>query len=74
MTNIPKIFQLFLIILVLVFISSAVFAKGSELEFKAAIAEINQPAEGDSTVTVSLFSESTDFDIAAGTRMARLTL
>lgn len=63
MKKLQRIFQPFLIILVLVFVSTAVFAKGSELEFKAAIAEINQPAEGDSTVTVSLFSESTDFDI-----------
>ena len=49
--------------LVLVFVSPAALAKGPKLEFKAAIAEINQPAEGDSTVIVSLFSESTDFDI-----------
>lgn len=47
----------------LVFVSPAVLAKGSELKFKAAIAEINQRAEGVSTVIVSLFSESTDFDI-----------
>ena len=63
MKKIPRIFQPFLILLVLVFVSPAVLAKGSELEFKATIAEINQPAEGDSTVTVSLFSESSDFDI-----------
>ena len=63
MKNVQRIFQPFLIISVLVFVSTTVFAKGSELEFKAMVAEINQPAEGDSTVTVSLFSDSADFDI-----------
>ncbi len=63
MKMLPRIFQPFLILLVLFFVSSVVLAKGSELEFKAAIAAINQPAEGDSTVIVSLFSESSDFDI-----------
>lgn len=63
MKKLSRIFQPFLILLVLVFVSPAVFAKGSELEFSALIAEIDQPAEGDSTVIVSLFSESTDFDI-----------
>lgn len=63
MKNIPRIFQPFLILLVLVFVSPAVLAKGSELEFKAEIAGINKQAEGDSTVIVSLFSESSDFDI-----------
>lgn len=37
--------------------------KGSEFGFKATTTEIIQPAKGDSTVIVSLFSESTDFDI-----------
>ncbi len=49
----------------LVFVSPVVFAKSSEFEFefKATIAEISRPAKDDSTVIVSLFSESTDFDI-----------
>ncbi len=42
--------------------SSVVFAKGSELGFRATVAEVNQSPEGDSSVTVSVFSDSTGFD------------
>lgn len=63
MKNHQKVSQRFLIVLVLMLVAPTVFSKGSELEFKAAIAGINQVAEGDSTVIVSLFSESSDFDL-----------
>lgn len=63
MKNFRTLLQPCLVILILVLVSSTVLAKGSELEFKAAIAEINQPAEGDSTVIVSLFTGSSGFDL-----------
>ena len=63
MRNIRTIFQAFLVILMLVLVSPAVLAKGSELEFKATIADIDQQTEGDSKVVVSLFSDSSDFDL-----------
>lgn len=64
MKNYLKVLKRFLIVLILMLAAPTVLAKGSELEFKAAIAGINLAAEGDSTVIVSLFSESSDFDLA----------
>jgi hypothetical protein len=63
MENIQLVFQLFVVMLLLAFFSSLTLAKDSELKFRAAIAEINQPVEGDSRVIVSLLSGSSDFDI-----------
>ncbi len=64
MNNYRAIFQLVSLLLVSILCVSVVFAKGSELEFKAAITGINQPADGDGDITVSLFSGSSDFDVS----------
>ncbi len=63
MENIQLILQLVVVMLLLALFSSLTLAKDSELEFKAAIAEINQSVEGNSQVIVSLLSSSSDFDI-----------
>ena len=63
MENIQLILQLVVVMLLLALFSSLALAKDSELEFKAAIAEINQSVEGNSQVIVSLLSNSSDFDI-----------
>ncbi len=62
MNNTKSIFQFILAVLLLSLVSSVVFAKGSELGFRATVAEVNQSPEGDSSVTVSVFSDSTGFD------------
>lgn len=54
----------FLLLITLVFSSAAALAKSSELEFRAAVTKIDVPAEGDSIVTVKLFtSHSPDFEM-----------
>ncbi len=64
MKNILCAMKWFLTAIVLVSLSSTVFAKGSELEFRATVAEINQVVDGDSILTISVFSDSSDFDFA----------
>jgi uncharacterized protein DUF5666 len=64
MKSTKSIFQFVLAILLLSLVSSVAFAKGSELGFRATVAEISKSTEGDSTVTVSVFSDSTGFDFA----------
>lgn len=54
----------FLLLITLIFSSAAALAKSSELEFRAAVTKIDIPAEGNSIVTVKLFtSHSPDFEL-----------
>ena len=54
----------FLLLITLIFSSASALAKSSELEFRAAVTKIDVPAEGDSIVTVKLFtSHSPDFEV-----------
>ena len=62
MKNILLATKWLLTALALVSLSCAVFAKGSELEFKATVAEIEQVIDGDSILTISVFSDSTNFN------------